>query len=147
MMMEDERMIRRAIEIAEDSKKQGNAPFGALLVKDGVILMEEGNQVHTKNDPTHHAELALIRRFCRETGTRDLGDYTLYTSCEPCVMCAGALVFTGIGRLIYSASNKQMAEKTGGGIMISSKEVFKASPHHPVVKGKVLNEEGIVLFE
>lgn len=145
-MTKDEEMIQRALIIARRSKKQGNAPFGALLVKEGAVIMEEGNQVHTNSDPTHHAELALIRRFCRETGGTDLSDYTLYTSCEPCVMCAGAIVFSGVRRVVYSVSNKQMAEKTGSGIMVPCQDVFKNSPHQPSVKGNVLNREGIELF-
>ncbi|WP_027953995.1 MULTISPECIES: nucleoside deaminase [Halobacillus] len=146
-MTKDEELIQRALIIAVRSKKQGNAPFGALLAKEGTVIMEEGNQVHTNTDPTHHAELALIRRFCRETGVTDLSEYTLYSSCEPCAMCAGAIVFAGVRRVVYSASNKQMAEKTGGGIMVPCQDVFKKSPHHPSVKGNVLNREGIELFD
>mgnify|MGYP000629940885 CR=1 FL=1 len=67
--------------------------FGAVLVKDGEAVYTNENQIYTATDPTFHAEAGLIRRFCKETGITDLSDYTLYSSCEPCFMCCGAMVW------------------------------------------------------
>ncbi|WP_226578167.1 nucleoside deaminase [Halobacillus litoralis] len=147
MSSSDELYIQECIDIAKQCIEAGDEPFGALLVKDGEVVMREGNHVNTNSDPTHHAELALIRKYCTDYQISDLKDYTLYTSCEPCVMCSGAIIFAGVGRVVYSVSNKQMAEKKGKGIMIACKEVFKNSPYQPDVKGKVLNNEGLQLFE
>ena len=95
----DEMFMKKAIELSEMAVEHGNEPFGAVLVKDGEIVFTNENQIYTMHDPTFHGEAGLIRRFCAETGITDLRDYTLYSSCEPCFMCSGAMVWTKLGRL------------------------------------------------
>ncbi len=87
----DEYFMERAIELSALAVEH-NEPFGAVLVKDGQIVFENENQIYTAHDPSFHGEMGLIRRFCKETGITDLSGYTLYSSCEPCFMCSGAMV-------------------------------------------------------
>ena len=91
--MDDELFMRKAIALSKAAAEHGNEPFGAVLVKDGEIVFTNENQVHTRHDPTFHGEAGLIREFCGATGITDLRDYTLYSSCEPCFMCSGAMVW------------------------------------------------------
>ena len=82
-MPRDEQFMAEAIRLSKLAVEHGNEPFGAVLVKDGAIVFSNENQIYTRHDPTFHAELGLLRRFCGETGITDLSDYTLYSSCEP----------------------------------------------------------------
>jgi len=143
----DELFMRKAIDLAKQARKEGNEPFGAILVKDDEIVMVGENKINTFCDPTHHAEIGLIRRYCSENNIFDLREYTLYTSCEPCVMCSGAMVWANLGRLVFSVTHDQLAEIAGSNIMISCSEVFGKSPNIPLVVEKILNEEGISVFE
>ena len=147
MLKNDEFFMGKAIEMALQARKEGNEPFGAILVKDDEIVMIGENKINTICDPTHHAEIGLISKFCSEHNVFDLSDYTLYTSCEPCVMCSGAMVWSSLGKLVYSVSHDQLAEIAGSNIMISCKEVFEKSPHKPNVVERILNEEGLKVFK
>ena len=104
-MQQDELFMLEAINLSELAVKHGNEPFGAVLVKDGEIVYTNENQIYTCTDPTFHAEAGLLRRFCEETKITDLSQYTMYSSCEPCFMCCGAMVWTKLGRLVYGASD------------------------------------------
>ena len=96
-MMNDEIFMKEAIRLSQLAVSHGNEPFGAVLVKDGEIIFSNENQIYTGSDPTFHAEAGLLRRFCAETHITDLREYTLYSSCEPCFMCCGAMVWTKLG--------------------------------------------------
>lgn len=146
-MSHENELMKRALEIAEDSKQKGNEPFGAILVKDGKIVKEGTNQIHTNTDPTNHAELGLIRDFCQESGITDLSEYTLYTSCEPCCMCSGAMVWANLGKMRYSVSHDELAEIAGSNIMIGSQEVFEKSPNKPEVIAGMLKAEGLEIVK
>lgn len=146
MIKNDEYFIRIAINLAIESREKGNEPFGALLVKDNEVVMVGSNEIKTQSDPTSHAELGLIRKYCVENRVFSLEDLTLYTSCEPCVMCAGAMVWSNLGKLVYSVTHDQLAIIAGSNIMISSKEVFNKSPNQPVLVGPILGEEGLKVF-
>ena len=91
--MQDEVFMKKAIELSKLAVEHGNEPFGAVLVKDGKAVFCNENQIYTKHDPTFHGEAGLIREFCAQTGITDLHEYTLYSSCEPCFMCSGAMVW------------------------------------------------------
>lgn len=147
MTKNNEYFIRKAIDLALKSREQGNEPFGAVLVKDNEIVMSGENQIHSIVDPTHHAEIGLIRKFCSENKIDDLSDYTLYSSCEPCAMCSSAMVWSKLGKLVYSVSHEQLAEIAGSNIMIPCEEVFERSPHQTKVEVELLNEEGLKAFE
>ena len=90
--MNDRELMEMAIKLSADAVSHGNEPFGAVLAKDGEVIYTNENQIYTQHDPTFHAEAGLLRRFFAETGITDLSGYTLYSSCEPCFMCSGALV-------------------------------------------------------
>lgn len=114
---EEERFLRRAITIAVRSRADGDAPFGSVLVgPDGQILSEERNTVRSDNDITAHPELKLARWAARELAPDLAAGTTLFTSCQPCEMCTGAIARSGLGRVLYALSNEQLtAVKSGGG--------------------------------
>ena len=146
-MNKDELFMQKAIEMAVQARNEGNEPFGAILVKDEEIVMIGENKINTLCDPTHHAEIGIIRKYCSENNVFDLSEYTLYTSCEPCVMCSGAMVWSNLGRMLFSVSHDQLAEIAGSNIMIACKEVFAKSPQKPEVVERLLNEEGLKVFQ
>lgn len=92
----------------------GTEPFGAVVVKDGVIVGEGFNHSVAHSDPTSHGEVEAIRDACRKLGTVDLSGCELYTSCEPCAMCAAAMHIAGIAKLYYAASLVQSGEAFKG---------------------------------
>lgn len=144
-MFNDEKYMKAAIELSLSAVSHGNEPFGAVLVdKNGEIVYSNENQIYTRHDPTFHGEAGLIRLFCAETGITDLSEYTLYTSCEPCFMCSGAMVWTKLGRLVYGASNIELEEILGNYSGVNcSKMVFENSFWQPSVTSGVLREECI----
>lgn len=146
-MTQDEVYTLRAIELAKQAAEHGNEPFGALLVKGDAIMMEGENQIFSQNDPTYHAELGLIRRYCHETGITDLSEYTLYSSCEPCFMCSGGIVWAKVGRLVYSAYDKDYCDIRGFKSNDCSDLIFELSPVRPEVKKGVLRELGIQVLK
>ncbi|EOH92805.1 hypothetical protein UAW_02846 [Enterococcus haemoperoxidus ATCC BAA-382] len=142
----DTKFMKQVLELAKEAAKHGNEPFGALLVKDNKVVLTGENQIHTKSDPTYHAELGIIRDFCSSQKITDLSEYTLYTSCEPCCMCAGAMVWSCLGRMVYSLAHDELAEIAGFNIMIGSEEIFSKSPNRPEVVTGVLKEEAVPVY-
>ena len=97
--------IKQAIELAIEGVNQGDGgPFGAVVVKDGVIVGRGNNAVTSSNDPTAHAEVMAIREACKTLGTFQLNGCILYTSCEPCPMCLGAIYWARLDKVYYSAT-------------------------------------------
>lgn len=110
MESEDERFLRRAIELAAIGRAAGDAPFGSVLVGPaGSVLMEERNTVLSDGDITAHPELKLARWAARELDSALAAASTMYTSCQPCGMCAGAIDRSGIGRVVFALSSEQLA--------------------------------------
>jgi tRNA(Arg) A34 adenosine deaminase TadA len=144
--MNDELFMQQAIALSASAVDHGNEPFGAVLVKDGAVVYTNENQIYTAHDPTFHGEAGLIRRFCAETGITDLREYTLYSSCEPCFMCSGALVWVKLGRLVYGASNDDLEQLLGNRGCNCSKMVFDNSFWHPEVTTGVLREESLAVL-
>lgn len=107
-MKED--FMRRAIALSEKSVSNGGGPFGAVIVRNGDIVAEASNSVTIDNDPTAHAEVNAIRQAAAKLGTFDLSDCELYTSCEPCPMCLGAIYWAHISKVYYSNDRKDAAE-------------------------------------
>ncbi|MFK0171486.1 nucleoside deaminase [Streptomyces sp. NPDC090306] len=107
----DEGFLRRAIAIAAHAVTVGDAPFGSLLVgPDGAILAEAHNTVRRDNDISAHPELKLARWSARELDPDTAARTTMYTSCQPCGMCAGGIVRSGLGRVVYALSTEQLVE-------------------------------------
>ena len=147
-MNKDEYFMEKAIELSIAAVKHGNEPFGAVLVKDEEIVFTNENQIYSMHDPTFHGEEGLIRRFCAETGITDLKEYTLYSSCEPCFMCSGAMVWVQLGRLVYGASNAELVKINQGHEGCNcSKIVFDNSFWQPEVTAGVLKEDALKVLE
>ncbi|WP_027341485.1 nucleoside deaminase [Hamadaea tsunoensis] len=107
----DEVLLRRAIALAAHAVTIGDAPYGSLLADaDGVILAEEHNTVHRDNDIAAHPELKLARWAARELDPAVAARTTMYTSCQPCGMCTGGIVRSGLGRVVYALSTDQLIE-------------------------------------
>lgn len=103
---QDKQFMREAIRLADESVKHGGGPFGAVIVKDGEIIAGSSNSVTIDHDPTAHAEVNTIRQACQKLGTFDLSGCTIYTSCEPCPMCLGAIYWAHIDRIFYGNTRK-----------------------------------------
>ncbi len=101
-MENDKLFLLRAVEIAGNGIQIGGGPFGAVVSKDGKIISEAYNRVVMTSDPTAHAEILAIRQAASVLKSHDLGDCTLYSSCEPCPMCLGAIYWAGIKKVVYS---------------------------------------------
>jgi tRNA(Arg) A34 adenosine deaminase TadA len=97
-----EEIMRRAIALALENIHAGGGPFAAVVAKGDQIVAEGANQVTAKNDPTAHAEIVAIRGACSALGSFQLTDCDLYTTCEPCPMCLGAIYWARIGRIFYA---------------------------------------------
>ncbi|MFD9124185.1 nucleoside deaminase [Kitasatospora sp. NPDC059571] len=107
----DEALLRRAIAIAAHAVTLGDAPYGSLLAgPDGEILVEAHNTVRRDNDITAHPELKLARWAARELDGPTAARTTMYTSCQPCGMCAGGIVRSGLGRVVHALSTEQLVE-------------------------------------
>ncbi len=146
-MTQDERFMFEAIRLSEQAVAHGNEPFGALLVKDGEIVFTNENQIYTASDPTYHAEAGLLRNFCAAERVTDLTDYTLYSSCEPCFMCCGAMVWTKLGRLVYGASDIDLCAILGEEGSKCCEIVFSHSAHQPQVTGGVLRDKSLAVLK
>ena len=107
---DDKRFMREAIKLASDSVVNGGGPFGAVIVKDGQIIAGASNSVTIDTDPTAHAEVNAIRKACKQLGTFNLDGCIIYTSCEPCPMCLGAIYWAGIDRIFYGNNRKDAAD-------------------------------------
>lgn len=106
--------LKRCIEISRQARAAGNTPFGALLAdKDGNIIMEQENIEITDKICTGHAEATLAARASHKYSKEFLWDCTLYTTAEPCVMCAGAIYWANIGRVVYGMTEQRLLELTG----------------------------------
>ncbi len=112
--MDDIFYLRRAIEVAADARRHGNHPFGAVLVDaNGQELLAGENTVVTDRDCTGHAETNLMRAASRRYTPEQLATCTLYASTEPCPMCAGAIFWGGVGRVVYALSEAELYSLTG----------------------------------
>ena len=139
---QDKRFMRMAI----DEARQGDFPFGTVIVRDGRILARGHNLGRTSDDPTAHGEMVAIHRSLADHGSAALKGSTLYTSGEPCAMCMGAILWCGFGRLVYAASVEQLSTRIER-IMISSAELAAKAPFSRIsITGGVLAEEAMRLF-
>ena len=148
MPQDDHAWLRRAIALSQRSRELGNHPFGALVVgADGVVLAEAMNRsVPGKGDATGHAELEAVRAASAAHPPAALSAATLYTSAEPCAMCAGAAYWAGVGRLVYGLSEARLLALTGSHpenptLALSCREVFARGQRAIEVVGPLLEDE------
>lgn len=142
-MPTDEDYIRRAIELAEAAVDHGNTPFGSLLVRDGEVVREAENTTLTDDDIAAHPEFELARWAARELAPAARAETAMYTSTEPCPMCASAIVYAGLGRVVFSVQGSTLAEHREGVIDIPCREVVERAQGETVVDGPVLEDEGM----
>ncbi len=144
----DAAAMRLAIEASQAALDRGDMPFGATLVSGaGERLLVAGNDQNTRRDVTGHAEMVLVREASRQHGAAALIGSTVYASGEPCAMCAGAMFWAGVSRVVYAASQADIRRELGGSVLpIGSREVYSGA-HPPVrVDGPVLGEEAIAVL-
>jgi tRNA(Arg) A34 adenosine deaminase TadA len=141
----DLKHLRAAIELARSARAHGNHPFGALIADaHGNVLMEAENSVVTERDCTGHAESNLMRLASRRFTPEQLATCTLYTSTEPCAMCAGAIHWGGVGRVVYALSAEQLYAIVGPSpehLRLPCREVFARSQRPVAVLGPALEQE------
>ncbi len=106
---EHQAWMKRALDLATANARKGGGPFGAIIVKDGTVVAEGVNQVTATNDPTAHAEVQAIRHAAQKLGTYDLSGCIIYSSCEPCPMCLGAIYWARLDALYFGAGKDNAA--------------------------------------
>jgi tRNA(Arg) A34 adenosine deaminase TadA len=147
-MSTDEAYIREAIELAREAVSDGNTPFGSLLVVGDEVVERSTNTTVTDEDITAHPELKLARWAARELDPDDLADCTMYTSTEPCEMCATAIHYAGLNRVVYSVSGESLARLRGEADSgISCADVIKSKGGTTDVDGPVLEADGLRVHE
>ncbi|MDE2238320.1 MAG: nucleoside deaminase [Rhodospirillales bacterium] len=150
---DDEILLRKSFEVAKRAQAGGCHPFGAILAgPDGEVLMEQGNGFLPDHDMTGHAERILADRASIKFGSKFLADCTLYSSAEPCAMCAGAIYWSGIGRVVYGMSEHELKSITGNHeenptLDLPCRNVFAAGQRKVEVLGPLLVEESRALHE
>lgn len=149
----DEKYLRHAIAISERSKANGNHPFGALLLSaDHEVLLEAENQGPTQNDATGHAERILMTKASKTLSREVLAGATMYTSAEPCAMCAGAAYWVGIKRVVYGLSEAKLKALIGPHpenltMDLPCRVVFAAGQRNIQVSGPHLEDEALKAHE
>ncbi|MBW4610405.1 MAG: nucleoside deaminase [Hassallia sp. WJT32-NPBG1] len=141
--MKPEDFMRLALEEA----KKGDAPYGAVIVKDNEVVAAAYNTVKQDSDPSAHAEVNVIRRLTAKLKNPSLEGYTIYTTGEPCPMCATACVWTGLSEIVYGASIEDLISVNQSQINISCDEVIAKSFRKIKVTKGVLKEECLSLFK
>ncbi|MGV8936530.1 MAG: nucleoside deaminase [Allorhizobium sp.] len=150
---DDIALLRLAIDVAQRSRSRGDHPFGAILVgPDGAVLMEAMNTCGTLGDRTGHAERNLMTEASKAYDVDFLRGCTMYTSAEPCVMCAGAVYWTGVGRVVHGMSEKALKDLIGPDpenltMDLSCRTVFASGQRCVEVVGPLLSEESAVVHE
>ena len=143
--MTDKDFLNRAVKLAEEGIIKGSGPFGAVIVRNGKIISEAVNEVIIVKDPTAHAEITAIRQASKVLDSHDLSQCVLYSSCEPCPMCLGAIYWSGIKTVFFAADRK---DATAAGF--SDKYIYdeiNILPEHRHIKFHRLTEvDGIGVF-
>lgn len=139
-------LMRRAIELSLDNVRQGHGgPFGAVIARAGEIVGESANRVTLDNDPTAHAEVSAIRDACRKLNTYDLTDCVIYTSCEPCPMCLGAIYWAHLDKMFYANSRDDAAAAEFDDALIYD-EVPKPLAQRRLPAEQLLRDEALEAF-
>lgn len=146
-MSPHERLVSQCYEIAARAVAHGNHPFGALLSINGDVLLTAENTVVTLHDPTGHAELNLVRTAARTIGLDMMAQTTLYTSTEPCAMCAAAISWAGIRTVTYGCGGDTLEAIVDGHFYIPCREIFERMTSGVTVVGPVLESLGLEQHE
>ncbi len=139
--------LQRAVELSIQGSTQGKGyPFGAVVVRNGTIVGEGHNQVIADTDPSAHAEIVAIRNAAKNLGTYELADCELYTSCEPCPMCLGAIYWAKIPK-VYYANTRHDAADIGFDDALIYEEIPKPMEERKVEMVPLSKEEAMKAFE
>jgi len=147
----DEKFLRQSFEVARRALRNGNHPFGVVLVSGlGRVLLEVENGFMPDRDMTGHAERLAASQACKQFAGNVLAKSTLYSSAEPCAMCAGAIYWAGIGRVVYGLSEKRLKEMTGNHadnptLDLPCRTVFAAGQRPVEVVGPLLEDEAAAI--
>ena len=142
----DNPFMARAIQLAVENVRSGRGgPFGAVIVRDGGIVAEGANQVTSSNDPTAHAEVLAIRAACAKLKTFELHGCDIYTSCEPCPMCLGAIYWARLSR-VYFASAAADASKVGFDDSLIYREIAQPHAQRAIPIIQMMREESLAAF-
>jgi guanine deaminase len=145
-MKKEEFFMREAIRLSRDSVKNGGGPFGAVIVKNGEIIASASNKVTQENDPTAHAEVSAIRIAAKKLNTFDLSGCEIYTSCEPCPMCFGAVYWAHIDKL-YFANTKDDAKSIGFDDSFIYEEIDQSHGERKIPNIQMLRDEAFEAFK
>jgi tRNA(Arg) A34 adenosine deaminase TadA len=145
-MEKNKKFMRKAIALSIENVKNGGGPFGAVIVKDGKIIATGVNRVTANNDPTAHAEVTAIRKAAKKLGTFDLAGCDIYTSCEPCPMCLGAVYWAHLDKMYYG-NTKTDAKNIGFDDSFIYDEIELKPENRRVTTTQLLPEEAIKAFE
>jgi len=137
--------MRKAIALSVENIKNGGGPFGAVIVKEGKIIATGVNRVTACTDPTAHAEVNAIRKAAKKLGTFDLAGCDIYTSCEPCPMCLGAVYWAHLDKMFYG-NTKTDARNIGFDDSFIYDEIVLSPENRRVKTIQLLSEEAIVAF-
>ncbi|KAA5404645.1 nucleoside deaminase [Bacteroides cellulosilyticus] len=144
--MTSEELMRKAIVLAEENVDNGGGPFGAVIARNGEIIATGVNRVTAEHDPTAHAEVSAIRAACKKLGTFDLSGCEIYTSCEPCPMCLGAIYWAHIAKMYYG-NDKADAKRIGFDDSFIYEEIALSPESRRLSSERVLKDEAVKAFD
>jgi tRNA(Arg) A34 adenosine deaminase TadA len=136
-----EDFARLAVELARKARSAGNHPFGALLVVDDRVILTAENTVATDRDPTAHAETNLVTKAIRQLSPEQIRRSVLYTSCEPCAMCAGKIYWAGIRSIAFALSAEELAGMAGRDFLMPCAELLARAVEPVSITGPMLLNE------
>lgn len=143
--LDHEPFLERAIELAREAGDRGDGPYGSVLVRDGEIVAEATNREHTDDDIALHPELTLAREAASEMTAEERAETVMYTSTEPCPMCATGIVYAGLGGVVYSVSGAAVEATVGGETGFPCEAVFDSFGADVPVVGSVLESDGLAV--
>ena len=146
-MTEHEKFMEMAIDLArEGMTKNAGGPFGCVIVKDGVVVGQGHNEVTSSFDPTAHAEIVAIRRATKNLNDYELKDCTLYTSCEPCPMCLGAIYWARPDKVFYACTKEDAADVNFDDQFIYE-EIEKPYEQREIPMKNLLRQKAVIVFK
>ncbi|MGM9866503.1 MAG: nucleoside deaminase [Lepagella sp.] len=143
--MTKEELMRKAIALSKENVANGGGPFGAVIARDGEIIATGVNRVTSNHDATAHAEVSAIRNACAKLGTHDLSGCEIYSSCEPCPMCLGAIYWAHLDRLYYG-NDKHDAANIGFDDSFIYDELDLKPEQRRLESSRLLSEEALAAF-
>jgi tRNA(Arg) A34 adenosine deaminase TadA len=142
-----EYFLRETIRLARRALERGDGPYGAVLVRGGRIVLRRENTTHSHGDATRHAEMNLVVEAQESLGPGALAECTLYASAEPCAMCAGAIFWSGIHRVVFACPSDRNASIFGPGLAVRGRDVLTSATPPVEVVGPLLEDEAAAVLE